>query len=176
MIKSTHTHSLCPHVRNTVCYYGDRQFTQCHCDWCLIKFKLSIDKRRGRGCLFSLFLPCLFNANWITSGLISRNLSVSYPALFPNSSLMTCLTIQPVVIGSRGDFLHFLLRPHRGPAAILLELDLITVHAAVEDLNKKPANKHTRHAQTHPRNCTQTHTNIVIFYTEAEWPSTWVGF
>lgn len=50
-------------------------------------------------------------------------------------------TIQPVVVGRSGDLLHLLLGPHGGPAAVLLELDLVTIGAAVEDLHKEPANQ-----------------------------------
>lgn len=62
---------------------------------------------------------------------------------------MTRLTVQPVVIGSGGDLLHFLLGFHWGPAAVFFELDLITLCAAVEDLHKKPVNTRTCHAPDH---------------------------
>lgn len=73
------------------------------------------------------------------------------------------LTIQPVVVGSGGDLLHFLLGSHRGPAAILLELDLVTVHAAVEDLHKKPADKQTHVWHKHNQGSLYKHTHTLVF-------------
>lgn len=115
------------------------------------------------------FLLSFCNPILITSRLsyglsYRRSLSVCDPPCGCVHPSLMSLTIQSV-IGSRGDLLHFPLRPHGGPAAVLLELDLITVCAAVEDLHEKPENKQTN---THvrgkpiPQKCTQTHTDVFL--------------